>query len=209
MFAVTDKTNAIRHAYRLHSFSKLRHEIFIERLKWPLNCPPGREIDQYDDEAAVYITATNPAGHVVAGARLLDTSRLSLLADTFPELVDGPAPRDPAIWDVTRFAVDHRKERTEDCGNLCAALVCALQEHGLAQSLDHYVSVSDVRMEPILRRAGCRMERMGPTIQMDGTGVVALHIEISHRVLENARRRANITGHLLYPDDYGILRRAA
>lgn len=210
MFAITDRTNAIRHAYRLFSFSELRHEIFITRLGWPLACPSGRETDQYDDEDAVYVTATNSVGQVVAGARLLSTANKSLLADTFPQLVEGELSRSSTVWDVTRFAVDHRKERTDGCGNLCALLVCALQEYGLRQGLDHYVSVSDVRMEPILRRAGCRIVRLGQSIEMDGTGIVGLRIEISESVLQAARRRAGVVGPVLMPGPWmNGVRRAA
>ncbi|WP_413204428.1 acyl-homoserine-lactone synthase [Rhodospirillum sp. A1_3_36] len=206
MFTITDRFNAISNAYDIHSFSELRHEIFINRLKWPLACPAGRELDQFDDQDAVYLTTMNSRGQVVAGARLLNTAKRSLLGEAFPMLVNGVIPKDPRVIDVTRFAVDHRSERTEGCGNLCGMLLCALQEYGLREGLDKYVSVSDVRMEPILRRGGYRFKRLGDMVEMDGTGVVALDVEISEEVLASARRRAKVTEEMLPLE---VIRRAA
>lgn len=148
----------------------------------------------------------NARGQVVAGVRFLNTAKRSLLGEAFPMLVDGAIPRDSRIVDVTRFAVDHRPERTEGCGNLCGMLLCALQEYGLRENLEKYVSVSDVRMEPILRRGGYRFKRLGGMVEMDGTGVVALDVEISEEVLAAARRRAKVTIDMLPNVD---LRRAA
>ncbi|MCF8479466.1 MAG: autoinducer synthase [Rhodospirillum sp.] len=206
MFTITDRHNAISNAYDIHSFSELRHEIFINRLKWPLVCPPGREIDQFDDQDAIYLTTKNPRGQVVAGARLLNTAKRSLLGEAFPMLVEGEIPRRQGVVDVTRFAVDHRPERTDGCGNLCGMLLCALQEYGLREGLDTYVSVSDVRMEPILRRGGYRFKRLGGMVKMDGTGVVALEVEISEEILAIAQRRAKVTVEMLSVED---IRRAA
>ncbi|GEO80715.1 acyl-homoserine-lactone synthase [Pararhodospirillum oryzae] len=206
MFTIVDHSNAIANAWLLHSFSELRYEIFINRLKWPLACPPGREVDQFDDQDAVYLISTNQRGQAVAGARLLSTARRSLLGEAFPFLVDGPVPSDTRIVDVTRFAVDHRPERVEGCGNLCGQLLCALQEYGLEEGLANYVSVSDVRMEPILRRGGFRFRRMGGMVEMDGTGVVALLVEISPERLAAARAKAHVQTAMLARTD---LRRAA
>ncbi|ABC24190.1 autoinducer synthesis protein [Rhodospirillum rubrum F11] len=197
MVILTDRENAICNAFLLHSFSELRHEVFVNRLKWPLQCPPGREIDRFDDQDAVYMTISGVGGRVVAGLRLLDTVKRSLLNEVFPMLVDGPLPRDPKVMDVTRFAVDHRPEYVEGTGNLCGLLLCALQDYGLARGLTGYVSVSDVRMEPILRRGGYRFRRMGGMIEMDGTGVVALEVEISPEVRAIARRRAGVSERVL------------
>ncbi|CCG08875.1 acyl-homoserine-lactone synthase [Pararhodospirillum photometricum] len=206
MFTITDQYNAIANAWLIHSFSELRYEIFINRLKWPLACPVGREVDQFDDQDAVYLTSTNRRGQVVAGARLLSTARRSLLNEAFAGLVDGPLPCDDLIVDVTRFAVDHRPERVEGCGNLCGQLLVALQEYGLALGLKHYVSVSDVRMEPILRRGGFRFQRLGGEVSMDGTGVVALTVEISPERLAAAQARAQVHTSMLA---WEPLRRAA
>jgi acyl homoserine lactone synthase len=85
-------------------------------------------------------------------------------------------------------------------------LLCALQEYGLREGLDKYVSVSDVRMEPILRRGGYRFKRLGGMVEMDGTGVVALEVEISEEILAAARRRAKVTEEMLPLE---VIRRAA
>lgn len=198
MITVIDKGNFHLHQSTLRSFSSLRYEIFIKRLGWPLACEPDNELDQFDGDDAVYLCIANRDGEVVAGARLLNTARPSLLKDVFHHLLDGPAPSAPDLWDVTRFAVDHRKERLEGCGNVCAELLTGLIEWGMDANAAGFVSVSDVRIEPILRRAGWRIARIGSVVEMDGTGVTALRHEVSPAVLAECRRRAGLTGPVLY-----------
>jgi N-acyl-L-homoserine lactone synthetase len=197
MITVIDSTNHHLHADTLRDFAALRYEIFINRLAWPLDCEPGFETDQFDGPDAVYLIIQNPRGEVVAGSRMLNTAKPSLLRDVFSHLVDGETPVHPDIWDVTRFAVDHRRDRLEGCGNVCAELLTGMIEWGVSVDSQRFVSVSDVRVEPILRRAGWRFLRIGKVLEMDGTGVTALSHQVNEEVLAECRRRASISTKLL------------
>jgi N-acyl-L-homoserine lactone synthetase len=191
MLQVINGSNADLHSGLLRSFSMLRYDTFIRRLGWKLSSPlPGMELDEFDDERAVYLVAANQHAEVIAGARLLDTSHRSLLAELFPNLVCGYPPRDPRVFEVTRFVVDHRPERLSGTRNICAKLLWGLQEYGTWAKLTHLVSVSYVGMEPILRRAGYRFDRMGGTLRIDGNEIVALKHEVSSSVRKRSELRA-------------------
>jgi N-acyl-L-homoserine lactone synthetase len=202
MIQVIDRTNRQIHGETLHSYFELRHAVFIGRLGWQLDCAEeGIERDQFDNEDAIYLTVSNRHGQVVGGARLLDTSRRSLLGEIFPDLVDGPIPADPGVYEVTRFVVDPRRERLEGCGDVCAELLWGLQEFGIWAGLDRLVSVSYVSLEPILRRAGYRSCRLGPSLTVDGTQIVARSHEIAPEVRDASRRRVKVEHAVKLPAD--------
>src|SRR5262249_59472600 len=81
---------------------RLRHEVFVKRRRWALPCTNGREIDQYDNEEAVYFLDINEDDVVRGTIRIAPSVSSSLLADYFPHLVEigGPAPA-PHIYQGT------------------------------------------------------------------------------------------------------------
>jgi N-acyl-L-homoserine lactone synthetase len=190
MIQVIDRSNAHQYADVLKSFAELRYEVFVKRCGWDnIAGGDGYEQDQYDDENAVYLIRRNLRGQVVGGARLLDTSRRCLLNDSFSYLVTGAVPEDPRVFEVTRFVVDPRKDRLEDCGNVCEELLWALQEYGAWAGLTNLVSVSYVSLERILQRVGYRSRRLGPSLTIKGMAVVARSHEIGLDVLAASRLR--------------------
>jgi N-acyl-L-homoserine lactone synthetase len=193
MIQVIDSSNHYLYQDELQSFASLRYDVFVTRMGWKMNCPDaGFEQDQFDTEDAIYLIIKNPKGDVVGGTRLLDTSRGSLLGEIFPYLVDGPAPADPGVLEVTRFVVDYRKDRLDGCGKVCAELLWGLQEYGVWAGLTHLVSVSYLTLEPMLRRSGYRSRRMGIICEMDGYSVAALEHDVDHASQRVARQRVSV-----------------
>jgi N-acyl-L-homoserine lactone synthetase len=186
LIQVIDQTNTHLHSETLRSFAALRYQVFVKQLGWQLPCEePGFEHDQFDDGAAVYLVLTDCNGHAMGGARLLDTSRRSLLAEVFPYLVDGSPPTDPKVFEVTRFvATSPNGERID-----CTELLWALQVYGVWAGLTHFVSVSYLSLEPILRRSGYRFRRLGRAMPMDGSRVAALQHDIDAATRERLRHR--------------------
>ncbi|MBI5163224.1 MAG: GNAT family N-acetyltransferase [Magnetospirillum sp.] len=211
MIDVVTKDNAHLFHDALRSFFALRYTVFVERLGWDLDCLPGDERDQFDNEDAIYLLRRNERGEVVAGARMLRTDRPALLTDVFSFLVDGDLPRSADVWEVTRLVVDHRKDRLEGCGNVVGELLTGLLEFGADVEASHLVSVSDVRIERILRRSGWTQERLGGVFRI-GTGDVAAEIqEVSAAVLGECRRRSATPDPVLdyHTDTTNQTRRAA
>ncbi len=192
----------------LPSFFELRHEVFNNRLGWNLPVEDGREHDQFDNSDAVYITIKNDFNHVVAGARLLPTSVPNLLSDVFPFLVEGEVPRSPAIYEVTRVAVDHRRERLTPLfriantmgvskPNVAGMLFSAIFEFGIKANLTNLVSVSCTRMERILKRSGWNIRRLGQVHRINEIDVVGEDSDVTMANLMSIRSKARIVGPIL------------
>lgn len=200
MFKAISRDNAHLHGDTIDSMFQLRHEVFIGRLGWNLDGQEGQERDQFDHDDAVYLVLENDQKQVVASARMLPTTAPNILNDVFPQLAHPKQPpSSDLIWEVTRLAVDHRKAR-HTCANIpnvSGALWCCLVEFGLAMNLSHLVSVSDIRLERIMRRAGWSLQRLGRAIDIDGIGVAGELSEVSYEVLANLRRKCAVNGPVL------------
>jgi len=186
----------------LAAMFKFRQEIFVDRLGWELNTDQEGEKDQFDHDAAIFLVLENMRGQVVASARMLPTYAPSLLADVFPALANGKPPRDPRVWEVTRLAVDHRKERLDDVPGLTAkeipgALWCCLMEFGLAVGAHHLISVSDRRIEVLMKRAGWSLQRLGPVLDDSSGKIVGECSKVSSMALEKLQKTCCVSGSVL------------
>jgi len=156
---------------------QLRNRVFHDALRWDVQSLHGREIDSFDTGYAVYGAVHDAVGQVEGCFRLLPTVESYMLRDVFPQLLHGqPAPRDPTIWESSRFAVMPSPWRggtlrglIEVTGELLTAQITWCLEHGVTR----VVSVTDMAFERVLRSAGLRCQRYGPPIQIGATRAVA------------------------------------
>jgi len=95
---------------------RLRHDIFIKRRGWSLPSVNGCEIDQYDDDDAVYFLEVDEHDVIRGTIRTTPSMKSSLLADYFPHLVENGSPlRAPEIYECTRYiAMSSLKTRQEN-----------------------------------------------------------------------------------------------
>ena len=92
----------------LDSMFRLRSAAFSDRLGWDVSSLRGREIDRFDDLDPTYMIARDRIRpqRALGCWRLLPTTGSYMLRDVFPELLDGnPVPRDPRVWEISRYAV--------------------------------------------------------------------------------------------------------
>ncbi|WP_242390320.1 acyl-homoserine-lactone synthase [Polymorphum gilvum] len=193
MLTIISGENAHLHWDELASMHQLRRTVFRERLGWSVNVVNGLELDQFDLPDAHYLVHTGPNGRINACTRLLPTTGPYLLADVFPELVHGALPREQEIWESTRFCADQATAPT----NIAAILMAGMLEFGLYAGLRAYVSVSDIRMEPIMRRAGWNPVRLGGTLETGTDTAAAEWLDVSPEYLARVRKRAGATGAII------------
>jgi acyl-homoserine lactone synthase len=121
-----------------------RKSVFVDLLKWDVPVVAGRyEIDQFDDEHAVYLILSDLAGHHLGSARLLPTIRPHILDTLYPELCAEDPPRGPTTYEITRFCLDRRRcarERRQVRDTLVANLAAYALEHGI----DHYSAIAEL-----------------------------------------------------------------
>ncbi|WP_377830908.1 acyl-homoserine-lactone synthase (plasmid) [Bradyrhizobium lupini] len=176
---------------------RLRGRVFKERLDWDVSVSDGLEIDQYDTFKPTYLLVLEQ-NDVVGCVRLLPTTGRNMLADTFPMLLDGnPAPMATTIWESSRFCVDTKSAAATAENGLRKAtflLFAAMIEWGRQHNLHAIATVTDLRMERILRRAGWPLDRLGTPRQIGPTTAVAGLLPITEEALGAIRAAGQISG---------------
>jgi acyl homoserine lactone synthase len=155
---------------------RLRRRVFRDRLEWEVSVSDGLEVDRYDALSPTYLLGID-GQDVVGCVRLLPTTGRNMLADTFPDLLDGrAAPTSTRIWESSRFCVDTKNVEATAQNGLREAtflLFAAMIEWGQQHDLQAIATVTDLRMERILRRAGWGLDRLGEPRQIGSTKAVA------------------------------------
>ena len=186
----------------LVAMHELRYRVFKTRMDWDVQTSGGMEIDDFDALHPVYLTQASDSGRVQGSVRLLPSLGPTMLRDTFPELLGGePAPSTPLVWESSRFAIDVATNAPKgDHGITRAAyeLFAGMVEFGLSRQLTDIVTVTDVRMERILRRAGWPLRRIGNPSTIGSTLAVAGYLAISSEVLANLRRAGGLSTPVLW-----------
>src|SRR5262245_9786251 len=111
----------------LQAMFEARKRVFVDLLKWDIPVIDGRfEVDQFDDEHAVYFVVRGEGGEHYASARLLGTERPHILDTLFSDLCAAPPPRGPNVVEITRFCLERRvpaAQRLTARNRLVSALV--------------------------------------------------------------------------------------
>jgi acyl homoserine lactone synthase len=180
---------------------RLRYRVFRDRLNWDVSVSGNMEIDAYDALKPTYIVAVDEDTSVVGCARLLPTTGPTMLANTFPALLGlNPSPRSHKIFESSRFCVDRSAADSVAATGLRDAtfsLLAGILEWGLSNRQEAVVTVTDVRFERILRRAGWPLERFAPPMQVGDTKALAGHLAISESALLKVREMGQLEGRVL------------
>lgn len=206
------------HQYGAHSdlldqMFRLRARSFHERRHWRVAVVDGREVDMFDDLGPVYVISVTPERRVVGSLRLLPTTGPHMLADVFSDLMDGdPIVRHPLIWESSRFNVDtdaidvvSENGLNRATGEVLSGLIEVANRVGLST----VISVYDLAVERILRRAGCSVERIGSPKRFDGLATVAGLLDVGDEIIARMHARAGFSQSVLSPQSRAALRRVA
>lgn len=189
-------------SHTLIAMHQLRHRVFKVRMNWDVQTSGDMEIDDFDALHPAYLTQLSSDGHVQGCVRLLPTLGPTMLRDTFCALLEGqPAPSNPLIWESSRFAVDVAPEAIKGEHGIARAtyeLFAGMIEFGLSRGLTDVVTVTDARMERILRRAGWPLRRIGRPCRIGNTLAVAGYLEISADILATIRRAGSLAAPVLW-----------
>lgn len=178
---------------------RLRYRVFKERLAWSVETVEDQEIDRFDTVGPSYILYLDNTATIRGCVRLIPTSGPNMLRDVFPDLVPAQAmPHDPRIWESSRFAVDLTRAVQSENISVSIQLFAGMIEFGLSSGLDAIVTVTDTRIERILRRAKWPLERIGEPQIIGVTEAVAGKLEISMNALALVREAAGINYPVLW-----------
>jgi N-acyl-L-homoserine lactone synthetase len=161
------------------ALGRYRHRVFVQHLGWSLPGASGHtEWDCYDRPDTVYVLALSAAGSLCGCARLLPTTRPYLLAEVFPQLLDGrPAPHDKNTWELSRFAavdLDTAPLRGHTLGSPQALeLLLAAMREAAHRGASALISVSPTAIQRILRNGGFTFSPLGRMHKVDGQTLFA------------------------------------
>lgn len=95
--------NAHLHKDLWISQHRLRHRIFVNRLKWSVQSYNNLEFDQFDTPYAQYVICVKDDNIVCGVTRLLPTTRPYMIQCLWPTWLKEPPPQSKSIWEATRF----------------------------------------------------------------------------------------------------------
>lgn len=162
-----------------------RHKVFVETLGWPLPVESNLEFDQFDRSDTQYLIAFNHDHQIIGTGRLLPCDKPYLLADVFPELMEGGViPRAAHVWELSRFSsMDFSAQTAPQAAAqfhspaspllLQAALDLAAQA-----GVSRLITVSPLGIERILRRLGFSASRAAPPRRVQGAMLFACWIDV-------------------------------
>jgi acyl homoserine lactone synthase len=189
-------------ADELCEMHRLRYRVFKERLEWDVQVSGDMEIDEFDALHPAYLLQRGAGGQIQGCVRLLPTTGPTMLRDTFPMLLDGQAaPSSATIWESSRFSLDLDPDGAKAARGLAHAtfeLFAGVLEFGLSRHLTDIVTVTDARMERILRRANWPLRRIGRPRALGATLAVAGYLEVSADTLAWVRRAGGLKGPVLW-----------
>jgi N-acyl-L-homoserine lactone synthetase len=186
----------------LTEMHRLRYRVFKERLGWEVQVSGDMEVDEFDALHPTYLLQRAKEGHIQGCVRLLPTTGPTMLRDAFPILLDGvAAPASPVIWESSRFALDISANAPKAQHGVASAtyeLFAGLIEFGLSRGLTEIVTVTDARMERILRRVRWPLRRIGRPRALGNTVAVAGFVDISVESLTFVRNAGGLQGPVLW-----------
>lgn len=192
---------------------RLRARQFNDRLGWTVNVQNGREIDEFDELDPLYAVYIDNDGCVIGTFRLLQTTGPHMLSEVFPQLLSqGQTIRSPLVWESTRFCVDTVKATEKSISGLnkvTGMLLSSLLEIGTYAGLTHIVTVIDVRMERILLRARCPVERLAEPVKIGKVGSLAILMECNEKNIQRIHDANGIEGPCINIEDAKRLGMAA
>jgi len=172
----------------LDQMFSLRARQFGDRRGWRVVVGNGRETDDFDTMNPTYIIVSDGRDRVLASVRLLPTVGPHMLADVFPATMGKRSIiRHPLVWESSRFCVHTtitQKQYVGGVNMVTRELLRGLFETAHSHGIKNVVSVYDIFVERVLKKAGCRFERLGPVIRYDnGLKTVAGIFEVSSAVI--------------------------
>lgn len=200
-----------RYAAPLMQMHRDRKLVFVDSLGWRLRAPGSwLEVDEYDNDHAVYLMARDEAsGDHRGSVRLLPTTRPHMLEEVFGALcLDGPPQRDD-IWEISRLVTSPTGLPGTRVLAVHRLLALALIEFGLLNRIGHYVLVAESQRVPALLSIGWRVRPLSLPTEYDGQLLEVLQIDVEARVGERLRERLGIVDTVFADGDEADVRRAA
>jgi acyl-homoserine lactone synthase len=190
MLHIVSQDNRALYEREIEEFYRIRKAVFVDELGWNIPVQPGDlEIDQYDDERAVYGFSFDVNNQLTMGCRYRPTDDRSLLMDVFSHaLAEGtPDPTALDVWEITRGIClesggARHNQRRRACQMITPLELCR------AAGGTRCIAFAEVRLLPLFIQMGWRVKLLGDPVDFgQGTGI-AFEIDASDFAIAKIRR---------------------
>ena len=186
------------HAAALMQMHHHRKRVFVDTLQWNLPSPDSwLEVDDFDNEHAVYLLARSAAGHHEGSVRLLPSTRRHMLESLFSELCAYDVPVSEDCWEISRLVTCPPPVAGTSIVKLHRLLALALTEFALLNGIKRYTLVTEPHRVPALLSIGWPVVPLGLPAQSMGQMLQALQITVDAQVLDRLRLRTRVSGSVL------------
>jgi len=190
-------TAANRHLYadQIEDHYRRRHEIYVGERGWmDLDRPDGREVDQFDNQDAVYLLALE-GNKVVGGSRLVPTLSPHLISDVFPDMaaIRG-IPCGEDIYEWTRIFVVPERREENSYSQVGSQVMCAIQELALEEGIERLTAIVEMWWLQRFFDCGWDPQPLGLPRLLDGSYAMAIEMKVSDIALNTTREFRNVTG---------------
>jgi N-acyl-L-homoserine lactone synthetase len=178
-----------RHLYRAQIWSMYqeRKRIYVDGHGWTeLMSFDGAEVDDFDDERAVYLMALGPTGELWGAQRVRPTDDRCILVDKFPHLIGPGQPqlKGPEAWESTRiFSVQNYRGSTP----LFPLLATAGVEVALDAGARRIVAFTNVENYPHMTNGAAEFHLTGLPHRYRYGVMVGMRLEIDEQALQRLR----------------------
>lgn len=193
----------VAHRAIIDETHRLRARVFADRLGWDVTTNDGHETDRFDELDVTTIVALTDDGVVAGCARLLPATGPTMVADVFPQLLDGKClGAHEGMIESSRFCVDTSLATSRGGKSLHEAtltILAGIVEWSIANRYSEIVTVTDTRFERILGRASWPLQRIGQPRMIGEVMSVAGTLPVDRAIflrVRPPRYRSEIAGSL-------------
>jgi N-acyl-L-homoserine lactone synthetase len=194
MIDVVLPENRLEHAALLMQMHHDRKRVFVDRLGWQLPSPQSwLEVDDFDNECAVYLVARSPmtGGHA-GSVRLLPSTGKHMLNSLFQSLCAGAVPVGNDCWEISRLVTSPPDVAGTSVIKLHRLMALALLEFAALNSIHRYTLVAETHRVPALLSIGWTVTPLGLPTDFMGQKLQALQIAVEDRPMRDLRARLQI-----------------
>jgi acyl-homoserine lactone synthase len=177
-----------------------RKRVFVDRLGWEL---PSRqswlEVDEFDNDYAVYLIARSPTtGQHQGSVRLLPSTRPHVLASLFASLCANGVPVEEGCWEISRLVAPPAEKDGMAVVRVHRMLALALLEFAALNGISSYSLVTEAHRVPALLSVGWNVRPLGLPAFCMGQELQALQILVHADSLAAMRRRFGVDQSVLH-----------
>ncbi len=195
-------------AFLLEQTYRLRHDVYVRERGWKaIERTDGREIDQFDNDNAVYLIWEN-AGRVLGAGRFIPTDKPHLMSELFAHTATfAPVPRRRDVWEITRLFSVRDPSGVIKRNTVIGDLLCGMFEMGLHHKLEAISVVCDTFFLPRFLEQDIKATPLGlPTPYPEGICIACL-LPVSVEQLAAARAARGVRDTVLYATAHDIAAR--